>query len=219
MRRTTLDSARPRLRDESGAAAPTPLFLAYVATLGLSALGAFSGGVDSRAVVDFLLLASIVTGAALVLFAGLMIWSTRAGQRTSALAAARPGALVVRAMRAHGLRAAVRRVGIETPFVPIGLTLLADDAGFEVWGGSAEHPVRLGRALWDEVVEVRVAHVARLGRGTDGLVVTVADDDHTVELPFAVVGSGFGGLWAPAGGELERFVLAMLDRRTGAVHA
>ncbi|QNO37858.1 hypothetical protein H4J02_02110 [Protaetiibacter sp. SSC-01] len=219
MLRNTVDSARPRLTDDTGAAAPTPLFLAYVVALVLSALAAFRGGVDTRATVDFLLLAAIVTGSALVLFAGLMIWSTRGGQRAVALAAARPGAVVLRAMHAHGLRRAVRSLRVEAQYVPIGLTLLADDSGFEVWSGSAEHPVRLGRTPWDGVVDVRVGHVSRLGRATDGLVVTVVDGDRTIELPFAVVGAGFGGLWAPGAGELERFVAALHERRTDFVHA
>ncbi len=217
MLRNPADSARPSLAEDTGAASPTPLFLAYVASLGLSALGAFRTGVDARSAVDFLLLASILTGAALVLFAGLMIWSTRAGQRVAALAAARPGALVLRGMRARGLRSAVRALRAETPFVPIGLTLLADDSGFEVWGGSAEHPVRLGRARWDEVVDVHVAHVTRWGRASDGIVVTVAEDDRIVELPFAVLGSGLGGLCVPTAEELAGYVDALRERRMDSV--
>jgi len=218
MQRWRDESARPRLRDDSGAAAPTPLFLAYLAALVLSALAAFRGGVDSRSTADFLLLAAIVTGTVLVLFAGLMIWSTRARQRAAALAAARPGALVLRGTRARGLSRAVRALRTEVPFVPIGLTLLADDSGIEVWSGSAEHPVRLGRAPWDAVADIRVTRVTRWGRSTGGITVSVLDgeDAGLVELPFAVLGSGLGGLSVPTGAHLEGLGDALPARRADA---
>lgn len=214
MQRTPVDSARPRLRDDAGAATPTPLFLAYLVTLALSGFAIFGSGVTEHALLDFLLLASIVTGAALVLFAGLMIWSTRGGHRAALIGAARPGSVVLRAMRARGLRAAVRKLKVEVQFVPIGLTIVADDSGFEVWGGSAEHPVRLGRSRWDEVAGIRVAHVARLGRASDGLLVSIIDGDRVVDLPFAIIGAGFGGLFAPPAVEIEAAVAALEERRT-----
>ncbi|WP_284299477.1 hypothetical protein [Homoserinibacter gongjuensis] len=96
------DGTRARAADDTGAAAPTPLFLAYLASLGLAAAGSFFGGFGTDAVIDFLLLAAIVSGSVLVLFAVLMIWSARAGHRVAALAAARPGALVLRGARARG---------------------------------------------------------------------------------------------------------------------
>lgn len=221
MQRNTVESARPRVLDDTGAAAPTPLFLAYLGALALAALACFRGGIDVRATVDFLLLAAIVTGSVLVLFAGLMIWSTRAGQRAAALAAARPGALVLRGTRARGLARAVRALRTEVPFVPIGITLLADDSGIEVWSGSAEHPVRLGRAPWDAVADIRVTRVTRLGRSVGGITVSVRDgaDGALVELPFAALGSGLGGLSVPTGVQLESLVEALRARRADAVPA
>lgn len=215
------DGARARVADDAGTAAPTPLFLAYLASLGLSAAAAFFGGVGTDAVVDFLLLAAIVTGGVLVLFAVLMIWSARAGHRVAALATARPGAIVLRGGRARGLRRAVRALRTDVPFVPIGLTLLADDTGFEVWCGSAEHPVRLGRVPWERVADIRVTRVTGLGRATGGITVTVLDgsDDAGVELPFAVLGSGLGGLAVPDGPELEHIVCALRARRAAGVDA
>ncbi len=220
MQRDTVGSARPRLVDDRGAAAPTPLFVAYVVALALSAVATFRGGVDARAIADFVLLAATLTGAALVLFAALMIWATRGRQRASALAAARPGALVLRGTRARGLAAAVRALRSEVPFVPIGVTLLADHRGLEVWSGAAEHPVRLGRAPWDAVADVRVTHVTRFGRSTGGITVSVLDgvDGGVVELPFAVLGSGLGGLSVPKGPELELIVESLRDRRADSVH-
>jgi hypothetical protein len=215
------DGARARVADDSGAAAPTPLFLAYLGALVLAAAAAFHGGFGTDAVVDFLLLAAIVTGSVLVLFAVLMVWAARAGHRAAALAAARPGALVLRGGRAHGLRRAVRALRTEVPFLPIGLTLLADDTGFEVWCGSAEHPVRLGRAPWEAISDIRVTRITRLGRATGGITVTVLDgaDGAGVELPFAVLGSGLGGIAVPAGPELEQLVCALRTRRAASVEA
>jgi hypothetical protein len=163
------DGTRARAADDTGAAAPTPLFLAYLASLGLAAAGSFFGGFGTDAVIDFLLLAAIVSGSVLVLFAVLMIWSARAGHRVAALAAARPGALVLRGARARGLRRAVRALRTDVPFVPVGLTLLADETG--------------------------------------------------VELPFAVLGSGLGGLAVPDGPELEHLVCALRARRAASVDA
>lgn len=215
------DGSRVRAADDTGSAAPTPLFLAYLASLGLSAFAAFFGGLGTDAVIDFLLLAAIVTGGVLVLFAVLMIWSARAGHRAAALSTARPGALVLRGARARGLRRAVRALRTDVPFVPLGLTLLADDTGFEVWCGSAEHPVRLGRASWERVADIRVTRVTRLGRATGGITVTVLDgpDEAGVELPFAVLGSGLGGLTVPDGPELENIVCTLRARRAAGVEA
>lgn len=210
---------RARVADDTGTTTPTPLFLAYVSSLALSGAAALRGGVSADAMADFLLLAALVTGTVLVLFAVLMIWSARAGQRAAVLAAARPGALVLRAGRAAGARRAVRALRTEVPFVPIGLTLLADDSGFEVWCGSPEHPVRLGRAAWDGVADIRITRVTRLGRASGGITVSVlADaDDATVDVPFVVLGSGLGGLAAPCGTELELIVDALRERRAAAV--
>jgi|GEM_PF-1989800 len=215
------DGTRARAADDTGAAAPTPLFLAYLASLALAAAAAFSGGFGTNAVVDFLLLAATVTGSVLVLFAVLMVWSARAGHRAAAIAAARPGALVLRGARARGLRRAVSALRTDVPFIPIGLTLLADETGFEVWCGSAEHPVRLGRVPWESVADIRVTRVTRLGRATGGITLTVLDgaDGTGVELPFAVLGSGLGGLAVPDGPELEQLVDALRVRRTTHIDA
>lgn len=211
--------ARRRLDDDAGAVAPTPLFLAYVSALVLSVVAAFRGGIDIRSAVDFVLLASIVTGAVLVLFAGVMIWSTRARQRAAALAAARPGALVLGATRTRDLSRSVHALGAEVSFVPIGLTLLADETGIEVWAGSAEHPVRLGRAPWDAVVDIRVAGVTRWGRSIRGITVSVLEGAGIAELPFAVVGAGLGGLSVPAGERLEEIAAALRARQAESIHA
>lgn len=182
---------------------------------------ALRGGMRSEAMIDFLLLAAIVSGAVLVLFAVVMIWAARAGQRAAVLAAARPGALVLRSGRASGVRRAVRALRTEVPFVPLGLTLLADHTGFEVWCGSPERPVRLSRAAWDAVADIRVTRVTRLGRASGGITVAVLDGDDgaPVELPFVVLGSGLGGLGAPSGPDLERIVCALRERRTASVGA
>src|SRR5690606_5047416 len=215
------DGTRARAADDTGAAAPTPLFLAYLASLALAAAGSFLGGFGTDAVVDFLLLAAIVSGSVLVLFAVLMIWSARAGHRVAALTAARPGALVLRGARARGLRRAVRALRTDVPFVPIRLTLLADDTGFEVWWGSAEHPGRLGRAPWWRAADGRVTRGAGVCRAAGGSTVTMLDggDETGVELPFAVLGSGLGGLAVPDGPELEHLVCALRARRAASVDA
>lgn len=212
---------RARVADDTGTAAPTPLFLAYVCSLALSGAAALRGGMSADAMADFLLLAAIVSGTVLVLFAVVMIWSARAGQRAAVIAAARPGALVLRAGRASGARRAVRALRTEVPFVPLGLTLLADHTGFEVWCGSPEHPVRLGRAPWDAVADIRITRVTRLGRASGGITVTVLDGagGAPVEIPFVVLGSGLGGLAAPCGTELEHIVCSLRDRRIAAVEA
>jgi hypothetical protein len=215
------DGTHARAADDTGTATPTPLFLAYLGALVLAAGAAFRGGFGTDAVVDFLLLAALVTGSVLVLFAVLMIWSARAGLRVAAIATARPGALVLRGGRARGLRRAARALRTDVPFVPIGLTLLADDTGFEVWCGSAEHPVRLGRAPWEAVSDIRVTRVTRLGRATGGITVTVLDgrDGEGVDLPLVVLGSGLGALGALAGTELEQLVCALRSRRAASVDA
>lgn len=212
---------RARVVDDAGATAPTPLFVAYISSLGLSGAAALRGGVGEHAMADFLLLAALVSGTVLVLFAGVMIWSARAGQRAAVIAAARPGAVVLRAGRATGARRAVRALRTEVPFVPVGLTLLADHTGFEVWCGSPEHPVRLGRAPWDAVSDVRVTRVSRLGRASGGITVTVLDGagGAPVEIPFVILGSGLGGLAVPSGPELEHIACALGARRIEALEA
>ena len=79
--------------------------------------------------------------------------------------------------------------------------------------GSAEQPLRLGRAPWHAVAEVRATRVTRWGRAGGGITVTLTDDADgaPTELPFAVVGHGLGGLFAPSGRRLEALVDA-LDR-------
>lgn len=202
---------RARVLDDTGAATPTPLFLAYVTSLGISGAVALRGGARTESVIDFLLLAAIVTGAVLLLFALVMIWAARAGQRGAVLAQTRPGAIVLRAGRARGARRAVRALRAETRFVPAGVTLLADHTGFEVWCGSPEHPVRMGRVAWDAVDDIRVSRVTRLGRSIAGFVLVVreAGEDAPVELPFLVLGSGLGGLGIASADRLEHIVCAL----------
>lgn len=215
------DEAGASFSDDAGSAPPTPLFLAFLGALALSAVAVFWNGFGVGAVADFLLLAAVITGATLVMYAFLMIWATRAAQRADALALARPGALVVRAGRARGLSRMTRALRTEVPFVPLGLTLVADHTGLEVWVGPAEHPIRLARAPWEAVVEVRVTRVTRFGRAAGGLTVIVRDGEGgaAVELPVAVLGSGLGGLSVPTGVELEAIAEAIRERRTAAQHA
>ncbi len=204
----------------SGAArtAPTPLFLGFLGALALAALASFRGGFGLVAMADFLLLASVVTASTLVAFAGVMVWAARAGQRAEVLAAHRPGSLVLRAGRAYGLRPAMHRVRPDAGYLPLGLTLLADESGFEFWCGSPEHPLRLGRITWEDVAEVRVTRVSRWGRAGGGITVVASAtaERAAVELPFAVTGAGLGGLFAPPGAELERVAAALRSRHAAA---
>ncbi|MFT4028739.1 MAG: hypothetical protein QM675_02595 [Protaetiibacter sp.] len=206
---------------DEGAASPTPLFFAFLGALVLCGAVAFRRGFAPGGVTDFLLLAAIVTGTTLVLYAGLMLWATRAGQRVQVIAALRPEALVLHGARARGLRSAVRSLHTDVPFVPIGLTLLADQTGFEVWAGSPEHPIRLGRAPWESVADIRVTRVALWGRAAGGITVTVVPgpDARLVELPFAVLGAGLGGLSAPSGAELEQLAEVLRARRAESLDA
>lgn len=197
---------------------PTPLFLAYLGSLALAGAACFRDGVGVTAVSEFLVLAAVVTGSTLLMFATLLLVGARAHQRTNVLAEARPGALIVPAVDARGVHRAARALRIEVSGLPISLSLLADDTGFEVWSGSPEHPVRLGRAAWQHVLCVRVADVTRWGRVTAGLVVTVVGyDGAAVELPFVVRGAGLGGLAARPAGELEALVAELRARRTASV--
>ncbi len=208
------------LIDDAGTSSPTPLFIAFVTTLALAALFAYRGGPSTNATLDFLVLAATVSVAVLGAFGGLVLWSTRAGHRAANLAAVRPGAVVARSTRAAGLQRAMRTLPNRPPFVPLGLTLLADDTGVELWAGSAEHPLRLGRAPWEAVADVRVTHVTRWGRAADGISVSIRGGEHgsTVELPFALVGSGLAGLFTPPREELDALVVE-LERRRLASHA
>ncbi|WP_284299479.1 hypothetical protein [Homoserinibacter gongjuensis] len=63
--------------------------------------------------------------------------------------------------------------------------------------------------------------MTRLGRATGGITVTMLDgaDETGVELPFAVLGSGLGGLAVPDGPELEHLVCALRARRAASVDA
>ncbi|WP_167050471.1 hypothetical protein [Salinibacterium sp. ZJ77] len=213
------DRARA-LIDDAGTSSPTPLFIAFVTTLALAALFAYRGGPSATATLDFLVLAATVSAAALGAFGGLVLWATRAGHRAANLAAVRPGALVIRSTRVAGLRQALRTLRPRPPFVPFGLTLLADDTGVELWAGSAEHPLRFGRVPWEAVAGIRVTHVTRWGRAADGISVSLLDGTHgaAVELPFALVGSGLAGLFTPPREELDALV-AELERRRLASYA
>ncbi|MCS0498711.1 hypothetical protein [Protaetiibacter mangrovi] len=218
MQRHDDEAARPALVDETGAWAPSPLFSAFLGALGLSGALAVHSGADASALADFLLLASLVAGSTLVLFAGLMIWAARAGQRVAELAALRPGAVVLRGARVRGLGAAMRRLHPDVAFLPVGITLLADETGFELWSGSPEHPIRLGREPWERVDVIRVSRVTRWGRAVGGVTLevrTCAGD--SVELPLGVLGAGLGGLAVPSGLELETIVARLRDRRDESV--
>lgn len=211
--------ARARvLIDDAGQSAPTPLFIAFLTAIALTAIFAFRRGVSVTATLDFLVLATAVSLAALTAFGFLLLWSTRAGHRASNLAAARPGATVIRGTRAFGLTRAVRASQTTMPFVPLGLTLIADDTGFEWWAGSAEHPVRLGRTPWESIDAVRATRVTRWGRLTGGITVGTSSEDgaEALELPFAVMGAGLGGLFSPEATEIEELVAALDARRAAA---
>ena len=204
---------------DAGRASPTPLFLGFLGALVFSAIVAFHSGFTLAAAADFLVLSAIVTGTVMIMFAGAMIWATRAAQRASVLAAARPGAVVLQAQRAPGLAQAVHVLRAEVRVVPIGLTIVADDSGLEVWCGSAEQPLRLGRAPWHAIAEVRATRVTRWGRAGGGITVTLTDDPDAAptELPFAIVGQGLGGLFAPSGRRLEAVVDALETQRIAAL--
>ena len=219
MQRDDAAPARGRAADDSSIA-PTPLFVGYVSSLALAAAVSFRRGIEASAIADFLLLAASVTAGALALFAVVLVWSARARQRASELERLRPGAVTLRATRADGLERAVRALPADVPFVPLGMTLLTDDTGVEVWCGSAEHPLRLGRAPWEAVLGIRVAHIARWGRATRGIVVTVSDGRGAhIELPFGVLGSGLGVLAVPEHAELERMAESLRARRPTRVEA
>ena len=215
MLRNRVPSRAQVLTDDAGQSSPTPLFVAFVATLVLSAMFAFRGGITERAAFDFLVLAATVSVTVLATFGGLLVWSTRQGHRVSSLSSRRPGAIVVRGTRALGLTQATKALRTEVPILPMGLTFLADTTGVELWAGAAEHPLRLGRAPWEAVGDIRVTRVTRWGRGTGGITVVVHDGEGgaPVELPFAVTGSGLGGLFAPPHAELEALVETLRDAR------
>lgn len=215
------DDARAQALDavDAGRASPTPLFLGFLGALVLSAVVAFHGGFTLLAAADFLVLTAIITVTVMIIFVAAMIWAARAAQRAAVLAAARPGAVVLQAQRAPGLAQGLDALRAEVLVVPIGLTIVADDSGLEVWSGSAEQPLRLGRAPWQVIAEVRATRVTRWGRAGGGITVTLAGDPDAapIELPFAVVGHGLGGLFAPSGPRLEALVDALELRRIAAL--
>ncbi len=203
----------------AGHASPTPLFLGFLGALGLSAAVSFSGGVTLTAAVDFLVLAAVVALSVLTAFGVAMVWSVRAGQRAAVLSQVRPDAVVVPAQRAPGIARGAHALGVDLPVMPLGLTLVADDSGLEVWSGSPENLLRVGRAPWHRVAGIRATRVTRMGRSGGGIVVTVTDgsDDNVVELPFAIVGAGLGGLFAPGGARLDAIVASLEARRVDAL--
>ena len=215
------DDAEPQERAQLGAtrATPTPLFLGFLGALGLSAAMSFRAGVTLTATFDFLVLAAVIAVCVLTAFAVAMVWSARAGQRADVLAQARPGAVVVPAQRAPGLARGARAVGADVPVVPLGLTLVADDSGIEVWSGSPENLLRVGRAPWHVVADIRATRVTRMGRSGGGIVLTVVDGSGggLTELPFAIVGAGLGGLFAPGGARLDAIVESLNSRRVDAL--
>jgi len=203
---------------ESTRATPTPLFLGFLGGLALAAALTFQDGVTLSSAAHFLILAALIATSVLVAFAVAMVWAARAAQRAGVLAAARPGAVVLQAQRAPGLAPAASALSAEIPVMPIGLTIVADDSGVEVWAGSPEHLLRIGRAPWHAVADIRVTRMTRMGRAGGGIVVTVFDPagDSMTELPFAIVGVGLGGLFAPTGARLESMVAALNSRRVAA---
>lgn len=201
----------------SDRATPTPLFLGFLGALALSAAMTFHDGLSLTAAADFLVLAGIIAVVVLTAFTVAMVWAARAAQRAAVLESARPGALVLRAQRAPGLAPAVHALSAEIPVMPIGLTIVADDSGIEVWAGSPENLLRVGRAPWHTVADIRVTRMTRMGRAGGGIVVSVFDGSGaTTELPFAIVGVGLGGLFAPTGPRLESVVAALNTRRIAA---
>jgi len=200
-------------------AAPTPLFLGFLGALALSAAMSFRSGVTLTATFDFLVLAAVIAACVLTAFAVAMLWAARARQRAMVLSDARPDAVVVAAQRAPGMARGARALGADVPVVPLGLTLVADDSGIEVWSGSPENLLRVGRAPWHAVAGIRATRLTRMGRSGGGIVVTVADraGESLVELPFAIVGAGLGGLFAPRGDRLDAIVQALDARRVDAL--
>ena len=106
-----------------------------------------------------------------------------------------------------------------TRYLPFGLTLVADDTGFEWWAGSAEHPIRLGRVRWEAVTEVAAAHMSVGGRARMGVRIVVdRGAGEPVDLPFSVIGAGLGGLFTPSAAQLEALVETLQQRRAS-LHA
>ncbi|QEO09299.1 hypothetical protein [Protaetiibacter larvae] len=219
MRREAVEETQqlPLLARDTGRSAPTPLFLGFLGALVLVGAFAFRRGLSLASTADFLMLAAIVTGAVLVAFSISMIWATRTALRASELERARPGALVVRAMRVRGMLSVAPALDAESPRVPLGITLLADDTGLELWGGAAEHPARLARIPWESVDDIRRTAHTRWGRAAAGITVHAMCHGAAVELPLAIVGAGLGGLFAPDEERIDDLVAGLHARRLRAL--
>lgn len=158
---------------------------------------AWRGESPAAALRDAITQSAIFGACLVVLFAIFALWQSGTVRRNRSLRAERLDAVVLSSGRSPRTVDALRSLaGADSSelSVPLGLSLVADPVGLEVWGGWAQARL-IASFPWVKVQSVEVTNVAELGRRSRGLLFNVIGQGGVVELPFIITGRGFAGLY------------------------
>jgi hypothetical protein len=89
------------------------------------------------------------------------------------------------------------------------ISLMAAPDGISMWNGWGE-PREIGRWDWTDVLDIQASTFEELGRSSNGVAITIRHGEGSLELPFVIVGSGFGGLFPAKFARVTRWAAEML---------
>jgi hypothetical protein len=165
--------------------------LAVVSFVGRSLLGAVDRGLT-----DLLEVVAYASVFMLVFLLAAGAVKAHVNRRSRKLAAERPSATVVSAVRTSALIKALMAAdyqdelgaGLQPKDMSVSLDFVFDESGFEIWGGRVASPRLYMRTPWTDVRSVEARSSVGDSR-RPGLVIEVKRDG-IVELPVQAVGSG-----------------------------
>ena len=127
-----------------------------------------------------------------------------------------PTALVLSSVTIPQLRQALNKSaadkdGLQLPRFGY-ISLMASPNGVSVWNGWRE-PTEIRHWKWRDVLELQASTFEELGRSSNGVEITIRHGDGALELPFVVVGAGFGGIMPAKLKRISQWVTEILQFR------
>jgi len=92
------------------------------------------------------------------------------------------------------------------------ISLMASPNGISVWNG-CRAPREIRHWNWTDILELQASTFEELGRSSNGVEVTIRHADGALELPFVVVGAGFGGIMPAKLIRISQWVTEILQFR------